>query len=529
MPKIALRPVDYLLLCLAIVNVIGYVLIAITINAIGFPLDDAWIHQTYARNLADHGEWAYIQGHPSNASTSPLYTVLLSIGHRLDISPYTWAHLLGIVALWSAGMISVRLAERLFPQTPHVGAGTGLLMVCSWHLIWAAAAGMETMLFMMFSLLLILWLWHELDPPATDTQQVMLQRGLILGIIGGLLYLTRPEGIGLLGLAGIIVWLSQIYPHWQRYVTWGLMVAIGFTVTISPYLIINWNIAGEILPATASAKIAQHAPLREDFIGLRYLILIVPIIAGAQVLWLPAIIDAIRRLPRRIQTRQEWLLWLPLIWAFAHLTLFAWRLPAAYQHGRYVMPVLPPVLLFAIGGMINLLAAGKHTTLGRVFSRVLAMSAVAGVIGFWLIGGQAYGNDVKIINIEMVKTARWLRDNPDIVPPEELLAVHDIGAVGYYAPRDILDLAGLVSPEVVPIIRDKDALIQRLCEKDARWLMVFPDQNPFRHPEDDPRLQQVFSTNEEFTIEAGGEGNMTIYRLRFGDNCGYPSPAVWGG
>ena len=73
------------------------------------------------------------------------------------------------------------------------------------------------------------------------------------------------------------------------------------------------------------------------------------------------------------------------------------------------------------------------------------------------------------------------------MPEDELLAVHDIGALGYYAPREILDLAGLVSPEVVPFIRDYEALMAHICEQEARWLMVLPDQRPV--PADDARLE----------------------------------------
>ncbi|NJL95821.1 MAG: hypothetical protein HC915_19860 [Anaerolineae bacterium] len=74
---------------LALLSVAVYGVLAQQGNPLGwgFPLDDSWIHQTYARNLAQHGEWAYTPGTPSTASTAPLYTVLLALGHVLGLSP----------------------------------------------------------------------------------------------------------------------------------------------------------------------------------------------------------------------------------------------------------------------------------------------------------------------------------------------------------------------------------------------------------------------------------------------------------
>ena len=77
----------------------------------GFPLDDSWIHQTYARNLAQNGEWAFIPGEPSAASTSPLYTVVLAIGYMLGIPYALWAHLLGVLALGVMAILFSRMVE----------------------------------------------------------------------------------------------------------------------------------------------------------------------------------------------------------------------------------------------------------------------------------------------------------------------------------------------------------------------------------------------------------------------------------
>jgi hypothetical protein len=122
--------------------------------------------------------------------------------------------------------------------------------------------------------------------------------------------------------------------------------------------------------------------------------------------------------------------------------------------------------------------------------------------------------DVSIINEEMVASAHWIAAN---VPPSQLLAIHDIGAVGYFAPRPILDIAGLVSPEVVPIILDKDGLYTLMKERNARYLMAFPDQVPGADVRD-PRLCPIFTTNGETSPRQGGY-NMTIYALRWDGIC----------
>ena len=72
---------------LAAVSVSAYLLASMFQRGPGFPLDDAWIHQTYARNLATLGEWSFVPGQPSAGSTAPLWSLLLSIGTCTWIRP----------------------------------------------------------------------------------------------------------------------------------------------------------------------------------------------------------------------------------------------------------------------------------------------------------------------------------------------------------------------------------------------------------------------------------------------------------
>ncbi|HKY84096.1 MAG TPA: hypothetical protein VJ160_04630, partial [Anaerolineales bacterium] len=83
----------------AALGVMLFLTVSRTTFRIGFPLDDAWIHQTYARNLVATGQWAFVPGEPSGGSTSPLWTVALAVGHWLGLDPRVWAYSLGAAVL----------------------------------------------------------------------------------------------------------------------------------------------------------------------------------------------------------------------------------------------------------------------------------------------------------------------------------------------------------------------------------------------------------------------------------------------
>jgi hypothetical protein len=511
---------DMLIGLVAVIGVAVYVSMAAAMHAVGFPLDDSWIHQTYARNLAEHGEWAFIPGEPSAASTSPLYSVLLSIGYVLHVPFFWWTFALGALTLAAAGWIGARLGPVLFPDRRGVGLWTGLALVVAWHLVWAAASGMETMLFCTLSLLVVGLAWRELPSrkPSLRPRDAF-GRGGVLGLAGATLTLTRPEGVGLVGLAGLLVLVAWPYGSTWRdgcrvYLAWAAGVALGWIIGVGPYLALNYHLSDDFLPDTSAAKQAENAPARELPLWKRYGRMLLPLSAGVQFLLLPGMIAALVQLYRRIRAgeRAAVLFWLPAVWALTVVSAYALRLPAPYQHGRYVIPILPHVLLYGVGGTLQLVHTGRRTCTRRVLTRSLALAALLIALPFWVIGARAYGRDVRIINTEMVKTAQWVRDHPDQMPPKQLLAVHDIGALGYYAPRPILDLAGLVSPEVVPIIRDHEALMELMRQRCVRYLMVLPDQRPA--PRDDPRLGTVlYTTGEPYAPEAGS-GNMTIYQLQ---------------
>lgn len=495
---------------------LAFALVALYVSGAGggFPLDDSWIHQVYARNLALGGEWAFVPGQPSAASTSPLYTVVLAAGYALDVPYAVWTHAMGAAALALTGLIGARLAERL-TQSRRLAWAAGLALVLAWHLLWAAAAGMETMLFSLLTLVLIARAWHEVDISNGQSAAVA-ARGAVFGAAAALAALARPEGVTLAALVGAA--LIVVRPHgWRGTLIWAAAAAAAFGVVAAPYLILNLNLTGGLLPNTASAKRAQAAViLAMVSYPERVRDMVLPMLAGGQALLLPGAVwyTAATATQTRRSRRAAldlllpaWVVWLVLLYA-------AW-LPAPYQHGRYVMPALPALIVCGVVGTHWLLERARLSVGGRVVTRALALAAMLVFLYFGAIAGPAvYRRDVQVIDEEMVAAARWIAAN---IPAQDLLAAHDIGAVGYFAPRPILDIAGLISPEAIPIYHDREALYALMRERDARYLLAFPDQTPGEDVTDS-RLCPVFTTGGQAAV-AAGYANMTVYALTWSGTC----------
>jgi len=473
----------------------------------GFPLDDAWIHQTYARNLGTRGEFAFTPGVPSTGSTAPLWTLLLAAGYALRVPFLWWTHGLNIVFLGLSGFLMMRLARRLLPASQWLPPLIGMAVVGEWHLVWAAASGMETVLFVWLSILLVerFAAWEDdapfpIPPPKRGRGQAA-GRFAVLGLIGGLLTLTRPEGIGLAGLVGLALLAKQIAR--REFSIFPLMAfGAGVALPLIPYFAFNFITSGLILPNTFYAKQREYAILLNDIpMWKRWLSVAGAPFIGGQILLLPGAIWAVMMAFRRRKT-------VPVVmagWWLMQIVLYAMRLPVTYQHGRYEMPTLPWLIFFGVWGTATLLKPNHPTRWARVFSRTAMVSAGVGMLTFALIGAQSYANDVTFIDTEMVKTARWLNEN---TAPDAVIAAHDIGAIGYFTARPLVDLAGLVTPEVIPIIRDECALREFSRVQGVTYLVTFPSW----YPHMTETLTEVYRTNSVWAQERQHD-NMTVFKI----------------
>jgi len=454
---------------------------------LGFPLDDAWIHQTYARNLGQHGQLAYNLGEPSVGSTSPLWTLLLAPVHSLGLDPRVWTYLLGGVLLFLTGWVSYRLASRLFPEGGLVPLVTGAFCVLEWHLVWASFSGMETMLFTLLSLLLM-------------ERCLAGEKAFVLGLMGGLLTVTRPEGAMLLVLVAFYtLWRRSWKDHnlnWSHAFKTLVLLVVGFALPALPYLALNLRVSGNLFPNTFYAKQAEYGPALASIpIWMRWARVAWATMIGAQILLIPGCLYAAYR---SVTLRRPAMI-LPLAWWFVLVTLYAARLPVTYQHGRYVIPAIPALLLLGVWGTKNL------PRLHRVPRQALLISIPLLLVIFWITGAQQYAAEVRIIDSELKAAGSWLSDHTS---PSAVVGAHDIGAVGYFSQRFLVDIAGLITPDVIPFIRDEDRLTAFLEEEKVDYVVIFPSW--YRVMAKDPRLSPVYRSAAPWIREAGGD-NVVVY------------------
>jgi len=80
--------------------------------------------------------------------------------------------------------------------------------------------------------------------------------------------------------------------------------------------------------------------------------------------------------------------------------------------------------------------------------------------------GKAVGN----INDMQVHLGQWLDEN---TPPDAVFATHDAGALRFFSGRTMIDLVGLVSPDIIHRNMTYEEKVQYLYDNDCTHFVYF--------------------------------------------------------
>jgi len=447
---------------------------------IEFPMDDTYIHFVYADNLITHGKLFFSDVNETGVGSTSLLWVFLLAGLKLLGIPFSIsAKIMGVMALMivSGGMY---ILLRPIWKSPFLFLALFLILI-SGNLIWISLSGMETMLFFALGILALLAYQHE--------------KWIFMGILLGLMILARPEGLILfVVMLGTDMWINR------RLRGELIMAVLLCTVISAPWFIYLFLRTGYFLPSSAIGKqltffigmdyVAGQNPYLATLLQLRHVIypftwltyLLVFALGGkslprpylmegstfgvlsyapslwAIVGWAAIIFPLLFIASRDLLTGEKWRpskldanstpLVIFALWLLSHNLAYMVFMPVIGTGSRYgVMNHAAVWILLALGAS----KFSQHKSIpGFMMTGGLIVIALANNM-YW---NRVYDANIEHMREVRIATARFLRDS---IPPQDLCAVFDIGAVRYFSQRPIVDIGGLIDPEEIQWFRDHKA------------------------------------------------------------------------
>jgi len=493
----------------------------------GYPLDDSWIHVRFAQHLLQARGFSFNPGELTSTTTGALWTVLLALAHRVTREFLLTSIVLNAALCVLLCLVVYELTLTLVPSR-WLALLAGVTVAVTAPLPWWALSGMEPPLYATLALLGVLLHVRGRRSGA----KVGIPAALAFGLAG----LARPECLLLFPLAmldRLIVakWVDRDGNWASRWVKDLAVQLPVFALVACPPFIYNHVVTGYWLPSSFYSKqqwvSISGALARADMKALLYVIAVAPWLQLGSLLATWAADNAALIAPLFIGL--GWLTWevvrgrgehrsllipmalivQPMLWA-----PFAGYRPADYQSQRYLAALNPLFLLMGLvgGWWIVERVSPLRARPARV---VLAAAVLAASLARQPASAATYALNVKNITEMQVTIGRWLRDH---APRGALLALNDVGAIAVITDDPVLDLQGLVTPQVLALRSLKRQaegtapalLSQYVFERRPDYMGIFPEW----YPEMDARrdlLTPVFGVQLSDNITSGRPA-MVVYQ-----------------
>jgi arabinofuranosyltransferase len=452
-----------------------------------FSGDDAYITFRFARNFATGHGFAFNPDVPVYGSTAPLWVFLIAATHSLGFDFPAAAHALNWVFLGLNVLIFFKIASDYIGRSSAAIVAAVLMLLDPWFIRWSLS-GMENGLALCLLMSLIL------------SQQRLRNSGrtnFLSPIAAALAGLCRPEMCLLSILLVMDIGLFERRRKVQNIVVTGVVYLLVFI----PWLWYAHTHFDSIIPTTIRAKLSS-LHLSAFLHTLQYFASFWPLQACAVVI--VAVMMLRGRMALRIDeaTAQAW--FLPVAWATI--------LPAFYVvggapvAGRYMMFGLPCYLL--IGVKAWTLLSEKYPRL--VVASILATVALVGLVQYkycWYVTRWPQGMDPKMIM--MANTLK--KESRD----SAMVAGDQIGVLGYFSDRYVLDTYGLASSEILPYRKAADAgpIWRYVRQRRAEFLFVSDTRETLEQW--DPSYQSLTLLDKEDVQRegSGAVGGLITYYL----------------
>ncbi|MFW9980592.1 MAG: hypothetical protein ACFFE3_01585 [Candidatus Thorarchaeota archaeon] len=444
------------------ISCIFYIITMLGLGNPGFTLDDSWIHLQFARTIYEGTPWEYSPGYPSTGSTSPLWSIILSVVFLFvsDTISVVWGVLIISIIFFIGCSYLVSHIIRTYTGSTLWGVVGILGFVILPRNTWLMLSGMETPLFM-FILLLSIYLLDRTDTKAD----------LLLGAVAGLAYLSRPEGVL---VAVLLIPLRFLMLSYKEKMSRKRIQTLIISGIIAAMIVLPWilhciNVTGYPLPDTYYAKV--HVPTEVEkeawdiwwsyFVREMYF-LIIGISAGVFLI----------------------LKGKPFPWILAVSLTILYRLSTPYasliNNARYLVPIFDLFLIAAIvfaawiiETTFDKIMKVKDSVDARYLSViVVSLLLLVPLLPTYVNQADYYTKSVRTINDMHVGIGTWLVEN---TPEDAVFATHDAGAIRYISGRRMIDLAGLLSPDIIHGNMSTTETLRYLRQQGCNYFVFFDE------------------------------------------------------
>jgi len=424
-----------------------------------YVYDDPFITYRYAENLRQGLGFVYNLGAHVLSTTTPLFALLLALLGNLWIDVQQLANFIGAFSVALGGLLLWELGQTW--KTPLVG-WSGLLLYPTFPLL-LITLGSETPLFLAFVLgTFLLYARQHYG-------------GAILLIT--LAILTRSDGVLVSVLLGVhYIWVNR--NQFKQPAFWRGQPWFWHGITIGLLLIWHgfaWYYFGAPLPITLAAKQAQgRMAISQHFAP--GVLRVAGWYSGGWQYWVELGLLVIGMF-YSILINQRWL----LILTWTGLYFLAYTLLGVTSYFWYYAPLVPG---WVIGVGLGTAFLSRLPLPGSLRDTPVWSRVRSGLVGLLLLALFV----AQVINIQKMSqhtdpryaiyraVGEWLADN---TPVDAKVGALEVGIIGFYAQRSMVDFAGLIQPEVAALMEMDttydDTAVWALQTYQPEYLVLIPD------------------------------------------------------
>jgi hypothetical protein len=435
--------------------------------------DDPFITYRYADNLSTGAGFVYNRNPIQSAServqstTTPLFTLLLAL-----LAP-VWGDLPHLAIL--IGVISLAAGALLLWE-----------LAAEWKASWSGWAGL--LLYPLFPLAVTplgsetpLYIAFCLGAYAAYTRKSY----RVTAACAALATLTRPDGLLVALILGIDFTIRYFKRPASTPIPWAaILIFLGLLL---PWFVFAWVYFGSPLPATLAAKQQQGAMAVSQRFAQGFLTTL-----GWYKSWRYVLegVLALLGLAYVIRRARRWLLFL----AWPGLYFVAYSILGVSRYFWYYTPLVPGFLMLAGLGLqaiaplqwTNLSAWQKYFAWVPVLARKTLIQlgptlvgCILGVLCLAQAGGLVRLRQPDVRYSIYRAAGEWLAA---YTPQEAVIGALEVGILGYYARRPMVDFAGLIQPGVASQLavggNYDQAAMWAAARYQLQYLVLFPGDFP---------------------------------------------------